>query len=116
MFLLSVKTGEIPAMGYLGRVPLPHLQEEHGPHGHEDGEKDGRCIIKQVGHFGVQARLAQVPVVAKVVADRAHCRVQNSVTDLIAKKKTVSPISKSLIKINSHRKREATSVCSCPVS
>ena len=42
------------------------------PEGHEDGEEDGALVVEEVHDLGVEARLLQLPEVAKFITGRTH--------------------------------------------
>ena len=42
------------------------------PEGHENWEEHGGRVVEQVGDFGEEARIAQRPILAQFVAQRAH--------------------------------------------
>lgn len=41
----------VPVMGQGGHLPLPVLQEGHGPEGHEHAEEDCAWVVKQVAQL-----------------------------------------------------------------
>ena len=69
-------------MGDLGRVPPPHLSEDHRPDTHEDGKEDRGGVVKQVIGLGHQTGISQLVEVTELITDGTHGRVGHLLTNI----------------------------------
>ena len=73
---------------------MPKVQTQPTPEGHEYGEEHCGLVVEEVHDLGVEARLAQAPVVAEVVASRADHHIV-SLADVLTTHKIYKTFSKT---------------------
>lgn len=80
--VLSSPTPKIPKthspVSNLRAVPLPQLQIQRRPDGHEHREEDRRWVVHEMRDLRKGAALRQLPVIAVLVAQRAHRHVKGA--------------------------------------
>ena len=67
--LLGGEIRQVPLPGEDGVLPLPALQEQRSPDGHDSGEDDSGDIVKDVGGLGELAAIVESRKVAADLAD-----------------------------------------------
>ena len=75
MLLFWIIAEDVPAVGDLRRVALPHLREDDGPEAHEEGEHDCGLVVKEVLGPGHHAGRPQGPELTELITDGTHRHV-----------------------------------------